>query len=49
MVYEEGCLSFPSIYAEVERPDRCTIEAFDVDGSAIREEYSGFRSRIRYD
>lgn len=44
--YEEGCLSFPGIYAEVDRPDRCTVEAFDVEGNPIREEYSGFLSRV---
>ena len=44
--YEEGCLSFPGIYAEIERPERCTIEAFDIEGKPFREEYSGFRSRI---
>lgn len=44
--YDEGCLSFPGIYAEIERPDRCTVEAFDVDGNPIREEYSGFVSRV---
>jgi len=44
--YEEGCLSFPGIYAEVERPDRCTVKAFDVDGNPIEQEYEGFVSRI---
>ena len=31
-VYEEGCLSVPGIYDEVERPDRIRVEAFDADG-----------------
>ncbi len=44
--YEEGCLSFPGIYAEVLRPERCTVEALDVDGKPIRAEYDGFVSRI---
>jgi len=44
--YEEGCLSFPGIYAEVERPDRCTVKAFDVEGNPIEAEYEGFVSRI---
>jgi peptide deformylase len=30
--YEEGCLSVPGIYDEVERPDRITVTAQDVDG-----------------
>ena len=45
-VFEEGCLSFPGIYAEVERPERCTVEAFDVEGKPIRGTYAGFTSRI---
>jgi len=44
--HEEGCLSFPGIYGEIERPARCTVEAFDVDGNPIRAEFDGFRSRI---
>ncbi len=31
-VYEEGCLSVPGVYDEVERPDRVRVRAFDVDG-----------------
>lgn len=45
-LYDEGCLSFPQIYAEIERPDRCTVEAFDVQGNPVRAEYSGFQSRV---
>ena len=45
-LFEEGCLSFPGIYAEVTRPDRCRVEAFDVDGNKIEREFSGFESRI---
>ncbi len=31
-VYEEGCLSIPDYYAEVERPAEVSVEYFDVDG-----------------
>ena len=31
-VYEEGCLSVPGVYDEVERPDRVRVEAFDEHG-----------------
>jgi peptide deformylase len=31
-VYEEGCLSVPGVYDEVERPDRVTVHALDRDG-----------------
>jgi len=44
--FDEGCLSFPGIYAEIRRPERCTVRAFDVAGNAIEAEYTGFVSRI---
>ena len=31
-VYEEGCLSIPEQYAEVQRPARCTVTYLDRDG-----------------
>ncbi len=37
-VYSEGCLSVPSIYDDVERPDRVTVEAFDEHGKPFRIE-----------
>jgi peptide deformylase len=43
---EEGCLSFPGIYAMVERPDRCTVRALLPDGSEIEREFEGFPSRV---
>ena len=46
VLFEEGCLSFPGIYAEVERPERCTVEFFDVEGKSTRLEADGFISRI---
>jgi peptide deformylase len=46
MVFEEGCLSFPGIYGEIERPDRCVVEAQDVKGNSFTSEYDGFVSRI---
>lgn len=45
-IFDEGCLSFPGIYAEIHRPDRCTVSAFDVKGNKIEKEYSEFVSRI---
>ena len=43
---EEGCLSFPGIYADVERPERCTVRAFTPDGEPVEREFEGFVSRI---
>ena len=31
-VYEEGCLSLPGQFAEIERPAECTIKYIDYDG-----------------
>jgi peptide deformylase len=46
VVFEEGCLSFPEIYAEVKRPERCRIRALTPDGEPIDREFDGFTSRI---
>ena len=40
-VYEEGCLSVPGIYDEVERPDRVTVRALDRDGTPFTLEADG--------
>lgn len=44
--YEEGCLSFPEIYAEVRRPERCRVKAFTPEGVLIEREFEGFTSRV---
>lgn len=35
--YEEGCLSVPEIFDEVERPARCRIRYLDYDGNQVEE------------
>ena len=35
---EEGCLSVPGVYDEVERPDAVTVEAEDTEGRTFRVE-----------
>ncbi len=40
-VYEEGCLSVPGIYEEVERPDRVKVRARDADGKAFEVDADG--------
>ncbi len=40
-VYEEGCLSVPGIYDEVERPDRVTVRALDENGQPFTLEADG--------
>ena len=40
-VYQEGCLSFPGIYADVTRALKVTVKAQDVDGKAFLYEAEG--------
>ncbi len=35
--YEEGCLSVPDVFDEVERPERCRIRYIDYDGLPVEE------------
>lgn len=39
--WEEGCLSVPEIYDEIERPARIRIRYLDYDGKAVEEEAEG--------
>ncbi|MGE0597228.1 MAG: peptide deformylase, partial [Hyphomonadaceae bacterium] len=39
--YEEGCLSVPEIYDEVDRPARVRIRYLDYKGKEIEEECDG--------
>ena len=43
-VYQEGCLSVPGIYDEVERPDRILVEALNLQGEPIQFEADGLLS-----
>ena len=40
-VYEEGCLSIPDYYAEVERPATITVKYLDRDGKELTAEADG--------
>jgi peptide deformylase len=40
-VYEEGCLSIPEYYEEVERPARVRIRFLDLDGKVHEEDAEG--------
>jgi peptide deformylase len=44
--FEEGCLSFPDIYAEIKRPERCKIAYWTPEGEPVEREFDGFTSRI---
>ncbi|RYH01644.1 peptide deformylase [Salipiger sp. IMCC34102] len=42
--YEEGCLSIPDQYAEVERPAEVEVTWMDVDGQTQQERFDGLWS-----
>lgn len=40
-VYEEGCLSIPEYYEEVERPDRVRFRYLNLQGEVVEQEADG--------
>jgi len=42
---EEGCLSIPDIFGDVERPVAITLEALDRDGKPYRMDVEGYKAR----
>ena len=40
-IYDEGCLSIPDQYAEVERPAAVKVQWTDLDGKIVQEEFDG--------
>jgi peptide deformylase len=40
-VYDEGCLSIPEFYGEVERPDRVRVRSMILDGQTVEQEADG--------
>ena len=39
--FEEGCLSLPGIYDEIERPAQVRVRAFDTDGNSFETDAEG--------
>jgi len=39
--YQEGCLSVPEIYADVDRPETCRVRYQDLDGKTHEEQLDG--------
>jgi peptide deformylase len=39
--WQEGCLSVPEIYADVDRPSRCRVRWQDLDGKTHEEDMEG--------
>jgi peptide deformylase len=42
---EEGCLSFPEIYAPVKRSEKLVLSAYNLNGEELNYELSGFFAR----
>ncbi len=40
-VYDEGCLSIPDVYAEVERPASVKVSWTDIEGRDVEETFDG--------
>ncbi|MCB9882210.1 MAG: peptide deformylase [Planctomycetes bacterium] len=43
---QEGCLSFPDIYGDIDRPERVTVQARNEQGEEITLEDDGWVARI---
>jgi peptide deformylase len=43
---EEGCLSLPGVRAQVKRSKTIWVNAYDLQGKEIKEDFSGFMARI---
>ena len=46
IIMEEGCLSLPKQFAEIERPQNIELEYLDENNKLIKKEVSGVESRI---
>ncbi|MBR1937661.1 MAG: peptide deformylase [Spirochaetales bacterium] len=44
--YEEGCLSIPGVYHDVERPSHVTVHAQDINGKAFTVKAEGLLARV---
>ena len=45
-VTEEGCLSLPNMYGEVERPKKISLKAINFDGKKIKIKAFGLLARV---
>lgn len=46
ITFEEGCLSIPEIFAEIERPKTIKVEYYNENGEKIEEELTDYTARI---
>ena len=43
---DEGCISIPKLYGNVERPVKITVEAYDLEGKPFTEHLIGLDARV---
>jgi len=46
VIMEEGCLSLPEQYADIERPKQIVLEYIDENEKTIKKEIDGYEARI---
>ena len=46
VIMEEGCLSIPKQFADIERPENITIEYLNEKNEKIKEKKQGYEARI---
>jgi peptide deformylase len=46
VLYEEGCLSIPGVWADVKRPSVIQVQAWNEKGKAFKVEASGIMARV---
>jgi peptide deformylase len=44
--YQEGCLSFPGMYVEIERPAKVEIRGLDLEGKELEYQADQFLARV---
>jgi len=44
-ILSEGCLSFPKLFLDIERPYKIHVDAIDLDGKKISRDLEGFHAR----
>ena len=45
-IHDEGCMSIPGIYEDVERPVSITVTALDINGKEFTERLTGWAARV---
>ncbi len=44
--FEEGCLSIPGIHEKVKRPEKITLEYYDLEGKKHKQTFDGIIARV---